>query len=107
MRWISKLRLRLRSLFFRNRMEQELDEELRYHLEREMEEGALGSTAGIEQRKEECSATDQPCGYTGGFALRSRHVRRGRFVQATLSNLSTRLGLSCTRNLLRSFAGVV
>jgi predicted permease len=54
MRLTSKLRLRLRSLLLRGRMEQELDEELRYHLEREIEEGALRSTAGIEQRKEEC-----------------------------------------------------
>ncbi len=46
MRLTNKLRLRLRSLFLRGRMEQELDEELRYHLEREIEEGALRSTAG-------------------------------------------------------------
>jgi hypothetical protein len=52
---------------FRGRMEQELDEELRYHLEREIEEGlAAGMTeqdarrrtfrsiVDIEQRKEEC-----------------------------------------------------
>ncbi|MGA2740316.1 MAG: ABC transporter permease [Bryobacteraceae bacterium] len=50
----TKFRLRLRSLFFRGRMEQDLDEELRYHLEREIEEGTLRSTAGIAQRKEEC-----------------------------------------------------
>ncbi len=31
-------RLRLRSLFSRNHVEQELDEELRYHLERQIEE---------------------------------------------------------------------
>jgi macrolide transport system ATP-binding/permease protein len=61
------LRLRLRSLFSRARVEQELDEELRYHLERQIEENtaagmnsadarraALRSMAGLEQRKEEC-----------------------------------------------------
>lgn len=59
--------LRLRSLFFFRKVEQELDEELRYHLERQIDEGiasglrpdearhaALQSIVGIEQRKEEC-----------------------------------------------------
>jgi len=67
MRLTSKVRLRLRSLFFRDRMEQELDEELRYHQEREIEQTiaagmteqdaravALRSHVDIEQRKEEC-----------------------------------------------------
>jgi putative ABC transport system permease protein len=67
MRLTSKFRLRLRSLCFRDRLEQELDEELRYHLEREIEAGiaagmteqdarrrALRSIIDIEQRKEEC-----------------------------------------------------
>ncbi len=67
MRWTSIFRLRLRSLFSRKRVEAELDEELRYHLERQMEEGiaagmthedahyaALQSIKDIEQRKEEC-----------------------------------------------------
>ncbi len=55
MHWINIFRLRLRALLFRNRMEQELDEELRYHLEREMAEGAgLSSSVGVEQRREEC-----------------------------------------------------
>ena len=67
MRAASRLRLKLRSLFARRRMEQELDEELRYHVERQVEEGiaagmtseearyaALRSIKDIEQRKEEC-----------------------------------------------------
>jgi hypothetical protein len=33
MRWKTVMRLRLRSLFSRARVEHELDEELRYHLE--------------------------------------------------------------------------
>ena len=61
------LRLRVRSLFARRTVEQELDEELRYHFEREVEEGinsgmtpeearyaSLQSIKDIEQRKEEC-----------------------------------------------------
>jgi len=36
-RWLITLRLRLRSLFFKAEVERELDEELQYHLERELE----------------------------------------------------------------------
>src|SRR5581483_5675850 len=67
MRWIYTLPLRLRSLFRRNRAEQELDEELQFHLEQAIEFGmargldreqarreAIRSFHGIEQRKEEC-----------------------------------------------------
>ena len=36
--WFYTVPLRLRSLFRRSRVEQELDEELRYHLERQIEE---------------------------------------------------------------------
>ena len=54
MRIINMVRLRLRSLFHRRQVEEELDQELRYHLEREAEQRGLIFTAGIEQRKEEC-----------------------------------------------------
>lgn len=67
MRALSIFRLRLRSLFAHKRVEQELDEELRYHLERQIDEGiaagmtpsdaryaALQSIKDLEQRKEEC-----------------------------------------------------
>ena len=66
-RWFYTLPLRLRSLFRRGRVEQELDEELRYHLERQIEENleqgmsreearyaALRAMGGIEQQKERC-----------------------------------------------------
>jgi macrolide transport system ATP-binding/permease protein len=36
-RWLTTLRLRLRSLFFKAEVERELDDELQYHLERELE----------------------------------------------------------------------
>jgi predicted permease len=68
--WFYTLPLRLRSLFRRHQVEQELDEELRYHLERQIEEliekgmkpeearyAALQAMGGIEQRKEECRDT--------------------------------------------------
>ena len=59
--------MRFRSLFSRAKVEQDLDEELRYHLERQIEEdvaagmsradarrAALRAFQGLEQRKEEC-----------------------------------------------------
>lgn len=65
-RWLSVLRLRLRSLVRHARVEDELDEELRYHLERQAQEyaargldpeaarhAALRRFGGVEQRKEE------------------------------------------------------
>src|SRR5579872_2554952 len=54
MRILDVVRLRLRSLLRRGQVERELDDELRYHLEREAEERGGAVTAGIQQRKEEC-----------------------------------------------------
>src|SRR5690348_2403803 len=65
--WIYKLPLRLRSLFRRSQVESELNEELRYHLDRQIEvlskQGipptdartiALRKMSGLEQQKERC-----------------------------------------------------
>ncbi len=65
--WFYTVPLRLRSLFRRAQVEQELEEELRYHLDRQTKEliakgltptearyAALRALGGIEQRKEEC-----------------------------------------------------
>ncbi|HEU4934946.1 MAG TPA: ABC transporter permease [Vicinamibacterales bacterium] len=67
MRWTRKLRLRLRSLLRRDRVEDELAEELQYHLQHLIDDhiaagaspndarhAALRDMGGIEQRKEEC-----------------------------------------------------
>jgi len=67
MRWFEKLVLRLRSLFKKDRVERELDKELHFHLERQIEADiaagaspedarcrALRSFGGVEQIKEEC-----------------------------------------------------
>lgn len=67
MRWIYKLPLRIRSLFRKNRVEKELTEELRFHVEKLIEENlakgmtpqearyaALRELGGVEQIKEEC-----------------------------------------------------
>ncbi len=66
-RWSYKLRLRFRSLFKRSRVEQELSDEVRFHLEKLIEErvakgltgeqaryAALRELGRIEQIKEEC-----------------------------------------------------
>jgi putative ABC transport system permease protein len=67
MRWLDQIPLRLRSLFRKERVEQEMDDELRFHLECQIEENlqsgmspeearyaALRQFGGIEQIKEEC-----------------------------------------------------
>jgi predicted permease len=67
MRWIMKIRLRVRSLLQRNRVDHELDAELRDHLERQIDYNvargmslsdarfaALRELGPIELRKEEC-----------------------------------------------------
>jgi putative ABC transport system permease protein len=66
-RWFYTAPLRLRSLLRRGQVERELDEEFRYHLERQIEENinkgmtagdarnaALRAMGGIEQQKERC-----------------------------------------------------
>jgi predicted permease len=67
MRQLTKFFLRLRSLFSRAAVENELDEELRYHVERQIDEdiargmspraardAALRAFGGYQQKKEEC-----------------------------------------------------
>src|SRR5215813_3634905 len=81
--WFYIVPLRLRSLLRRGQVEQELDEELRYHLERQIEENlANGMTAtearyaalramdGMEQQKERC-----------------RDMRRVNFIEDLLQDL--------------------
>jgi len=91
--WFYTVPLRLRSLFRRAQVEQELDEELRYHIERQIEENvakgmkpeearhaALRAMGGVERRKEEC-----------------RDVRRVRLIEDLIQDV--RYGL---RILLKS-----
>jgi len=67
MRWLSKLRLRVRSLLGKPALDRELDEEIRFHIERQIEENvaagmepeaarraALREFGGVEPIKEEC-----------------------------------------------------
>src|SRR5262252_9064935 len=82
-RWFYTVPLRLRSLLRRDRVERELDEEIRYHIERQIEEhiskgmteeearyAAQRALGGIEQRKEEC-----------------RDMRRVNLIENTLQDL--------------------
>src|SRR5512145_20108 len=91
--WFYTVPLRLRSLFRRAQVEQELDEELQYHIERQIEEhiakgmtleearyAALRAMGGVERRKEEC-----------------RDMRRVRLIEDLIQDL--RYGL---RTLLKS-----
>src|SRR5947208_15942513 len=67
MRWLYKLPLRFRSVFRKQNVEKELSDELRFHLEKLIEEkvakgmmpeearySALRELGGVEQVKEEC-----------------------------------------------------
>jgi predicted permease len=89
--WFYTMPLRLRSLFRRRQVEQELDEELRYHIERQIEENiakgmapeearyaALRAMGGVEQRKEQC-----------------RDMRRVRLIEDLMQDL--RYGLRTLR----------
>jgi putative ABC transport system permease protein len=89
--WFYTLPLRLRSLFRRAQVERELDEELQYHLERQIEEylakgmtpeearyAALRAMGGVERRKEEC-----------------RDMRRVRLIEDLIQDL--RYGLRTLR----------
>src|SRR3989441_5391559 len=66
-RWFRQMTLRLRTLFQRNRVERELEEEFQFHIEQRIElevarglspdearSTALRAMDGVEQRKEEC-----------------------------------------------------
>src|SRR5215471_2250149 len=90
-RWFYTAPLRLRSLFRRSQVEQELDEELRYHIDRQIEESiakgmtpeearcaAVRAMGGVERRKEEC-----------------RDTRRVRFIEDLIQDL--RYGLRTLR----------
>ena len=67
MRWYYKLPLRLRSLFYKDRADQDLSDELQFHLQNQIDEfvaqgmnpqqarrAARQSLGGVEQVKEEC-----------------------------------------------------
>jgi len=103
MRWIRVLRLRLRSLLRARQVEQELDEELGHHMQRQIEahlaagmspeearRTALLEFGGIEQRKEECRDARGLVFVEGvwqdlGYALRTLTKSRAFTTVAVLS----------------------
>ena len=110
-RWIYTIPLRLRSLFRRGRVEQELDEELRFHLEREVQERvtqgrdpirarreALLELEGVERCKEECREirrTNSIHNLIKDFAYAGRSLRKTPIFAATaIATLALGIGAS-------------
>jgi predicted permease len=82
-RWLTLIRLRLRSLFHAARVDRELDEELRYHLEREIEERLA---AGVDRDEARVSARRR-MGAIAQNMEECRDMRRVNFVEHRIQDL--------------------
>ena len=83
MRASDKLRLRLRSLFFRRRVDRELETELRYHLDQLTEENlAAGMAPG-----EACRLAQLQMGNVTHFQEECRDMRRVNYIDDLLRDL--------------------
>jgi hypothetical protein len=67
---LDKLKLRLRALFFRSKMEEELDEEVRFHLGREIEEETARGMSPEEARLAALSESRKRAGMNAASGLR-------------------------------------
>ena len=113
-RWFYRVRLWVRSLFRTGAVESELDEELRYHVERgwshaEARRLALIALGGVEQRKEECRDTRrvrlmQDMVQDIRYALRALR-RMPAFATAAIGTLA--LGLGATIAVFTVLNGVL
>src|SRR5713226_3105439 len=83
MRWTDKLLLRLRSLLRRPRVERELDDELRFHLEQQVEENIAAGMSSEEARY----AARRSIGGLAQIKEGCRDMRRVNFVEELLQDL--------------------
>jgi macrolide transport system ATP-binding/permease protein len=82
-RWLTQIGLRLRSLFQGARVERELDEEFRYHLEREIEE-RLAAGLTLEEAR---FAARRSLGASAQSMEECRDMRRVTFVEHRIQDL--------------------
>jgi macrolide transport system ATP-binding/permease protein len=81
--WMRRVRLRLRSLFLSDRVEHELDEELQYHLEREIQERLASGLTPEEARV----AARRSMGAVAQHMEECRELRRVTFIEHRIQDL--------------------
>src|SRR5579863_4299263 len=91
MRWVTKLSLRVRSLFHRSAVDIELDEELRSHVERQIAANVSAGMSPAEARR----AAMREFGGVEGLKEECRDMRQVNWIQDLLQDL--RYGLRMLR----------